>query len=130
MNLDRFFAAMIDYALAIVAAFIVATRLARHGEVVSWTGAAITFFACYGLSEVLFGNTLGKLCCGLTVRSLSGEKPRRSQLLVRWVFRLLEVNPVFLGGVPAGLAIVFSSRRQRIGDMVADTVVVPRGPVR
>jgi RDD family len=84
MNLDRFFAAMIDHALAIVAGFVVATRLARYGTVASWAGAAVTYFACYLVSEVLFGNTLGKLSCGLSIRTLSGEKARRSQLLIRW----------------------------------------------
>ena len=38
--------------------------------------------------------------------------------------RLLEVNPLLFGGLPAGIAILTSERKQRIGDMLAGTVVV------
>jgi hypothetical protein len=45
------------------------------------------------------------------------------------LFRLLEVNPLLLGDLPAGISIVSSRDRQRIGDRVAGTVVIPRSAV-
>jgi uncharacterized RDD family membrane protein YckC len=45
---------------------------------------------------------------------------------VRTLARLVEVNPLLLGALPAGIAILSSSRRQRIGDWLANTVVVRR----
>jgi uncharacterized RDD family membrane protein YckC len=38
----------------------------------------------------------------------------------------LEANPILLGGIPAGIAIFSSERKQRIGDALAGTVVIPR----
>jgi uncharacterized RDD family membrane protein YckC len=40
------------------------------------------------------------------------------------VARLIEVNPLLMGGVPAGIAVAVSAKRQRIGDMIANTYVV------
>jgi len=42
------------------------------------------------------------------------------------VTRLVEVNPLLLGGLPAGIAVAMSRRRQRLGDMLAGTYVVRR----
>jgi uncharacterized RDD family membrane protein YckC len=38
---------------------------------------------------------------------------------------ILEVNPLLLGGLPAGLVIISTKRKQRIGDLLAGTLVVP-----
>jgi uncharacterized RDD family membrane protein YckC len=40
------------------------------------------------------------------------------------LLRILEVNPLLIGALPASIAILSSKRRQRIGDMLAGTVVV------
>jgi uncharacterized RDD family membrane protein YckC len=44
--------------------------------------------------------------------------------LIRSGLRIFEVNPLLLGGLPAGLVIIASQRKQRIGDLLAGTVVV------
>jgi uncharacterized RDD family membrane protein YckC len=51
--------------------------------------------------------------------------------------RLVEVNPLLLGALPAGISILATERKQRIGDLQAGTVVVhqnqiqgPRKPAR
>jgi len=44
--------------------------------------------------------------------------------LIRGTLRIFEVNPLFLGGLPAGLVIIASQRKQRIGNLLARTVVV------
>jgi uncharacterized RDD family membrane protein YckC len=38
--------------------------------------------------------------------------------------RIIEVNPLLFGGIPAGIAVILSRRKQRIGDLLAGTVVV------
>ena len=50
---------------------------------------------------------------------------RAWQIAVRTGLRLFEVNPLLLGALPAGVAILASSRRQRLGDWLAGTVVAP-----
>jgi uncharacterized RDD family membrane protein YckC len=126
MSKDRFFAAVMDDLPALIVALVAATQLASHGDAAAWTAAAIGFFGYYFVSEVVFGNTLGKLIMGLCIRQVSGERCTRSQLFIRSLFRVLEVNPILLGAFPAGISILFSRRRQRIGDLVAGTVVVRR----
>jgi uncharacterized RDD family membrane protein YckC len=37
---------------------------------------------------------------------------------------LVEANPLLLGGLPAGIAILASERNQRLGDLAAGTLVV------
>lgn len=45
---------------------------------------------------------------------------------IRTALRILEVNPILAGGLPAGLAIMVTKKRKRLGDLMADTAVVPR----
>jgi uncharacterized RDD family membrane protein YckC len=126
MNLERFFASMIDNVIALVFVLFAAFRLGYLGPVISWSAVGLAYFGYYLLSEVLFGNTFGKWSMGLCIRTLDGKKCSRGQALTRSLLRLVEVNPIFLGGLPAGLAIYFSKRRQRIGDRLAGTVVIRR----
>jgi uncharacterized RDD family membrane protein YckC len=125
-SVDRLFAAIIDNLLAVILAFLLLVKLAPYGALTSWTAAACCYFGYYFLSEVLCGNTLGKWSSGLRVRTVSGEKCSPSQMSIRTLLRVVEVNPVLFGGIPAGIAIFLSARRQRMGDQIAGTVVVRR----
>jgi len=126
MNLERFFALQIDTFIAFIFVFFAAFRLGYLGPVISWSAVGLAFFGYFLLSEVLFGNTFGKWSMGLCIRTLNGRKCTRGQALTRSLLRLVEVNPILLGGLPAGLAIYFSKRRQRLGDRLAGTVVMRR----
>jgi len=48
----------------------------------------------------------------------------------RTLGRALEANPILLGGLPAGIAVFSSAQKQRVGDTLADTVVVSRHALR
>ena len=63
---------------------------------------------------------------GLVVVSVDGNRPKLKAHLVRTLARLFEANPFLLGGIPAGIAIVSSDRKQRVGDLLAGTVVVSK----
>jgi len=128
-SLDRFFAAIVDNLLAVVIAFVVALKLAAFDSVAAYVAAAFCYFGYYFLSEVLLGNTFGKWSSGLRVRTVSGGKCTRSQMSIRSLLRVVETNPVLFGGIPAGIAILLSPRRQRIGDRIAGTVVVHRSQI-
>jgi uncharacterized RDD family membrane protein YckC len=86
-----------------------------------WLGAAVSYFVA---PEALWGRTLGKLLTGTIVVDEKGNRPSFGQVAVRTLFRVIEVNPFFAGGVPAGIVAALSRRKQRIGDMVANTYVV------
>nr|QQZ49185.1 hypothetical protein JKL49_18910 [Phenylobacterium glaciei] len=54
-----------------------------------------------------------------------GQRPAIWRVIVRTLTRLIEANPFLLGGIPAGLIANFTKRRQRLGDLLAGTYVVP-----
>lgn len=86
-----------------------------------WVGLLLAYFP---VTEVLLGRTVGKFVARTRVVNAQGRKPSFVQALVRSLFRLIEVNPLLVGGAPAGIAILVSKHRQRIGDMAAGTYVV------
>ena len=84
----------------------------------------VIYLAYFVVLEALWSRTLGKLVQGLVVRKLDGNRCDWTAALIRGFLRIFEVNPLLLGGLPAGLVIIASERKQRIGDMLAGTVVV------
>jgi len=52
-----------------------------------------------------------------------GLRPGIIQASICTALRLLEVNPLFSGGVPAGVIVGLSKTRQRWGDVAARTFV-------
>ena len=69
------------------------------------------------------GSTLVMGWFGLRVGNLDGGEPTGSQLTLRWL--LLVVDAMFFGAVGL-IAMLSTAKRQRIGDSLADTVVVRR----
>jgi uncharacterized RDD family membrane protein YckC len=84
----------------------------------------IAYLAYYVILEALWSRTLGKYFQGLVVRKLDGSPCDWKAALIRSIKRVIEVNPLLLGGLPAGLVIISTERKQRIGDLLAGTVVV------
>jgi uncharacterized RDD family membrane protein YckC len=68
------------------------------------------------------GRTLGNAALGLRAVTLEGAPTRFRHAIIRSIFRAIE-GIVLLGG-PAVLAMTFTSRDQRFGDLVAGTIVV------
>jgi uncharacterized RDD family membrane protein YckC len=132
--------AVLDWALAVgvgvfaaLGAGLVAIPLVQWGfvppKLILW-GPAITFLAVTYACDVVIqiwvpvrrgGITPGMLVMGLRVQTLRGGQPKARAYLIRWV--LLTVDGLLLGLV-AVVSIVATKRRQRIGDLVARTVVV------
>lgn len=71
------------------------------------------------------GCTPGKRLAGIRVVRVDGGPPGFSESLVRNLLRAVELP---LGYAPAILAVVLGSRRQRLGDLVAGTLVVRHAP--
>ena len=81
----------------------------------------------YVLLEGLFGQTVGKAAVGIRVTGLDGHRAAAQQILVRNVLRVIDWFPgfYFLGALVARV----SGGRQRIGDHLARTLVVPAAAV-
>lgn len=86
-----------------------------------WLGLLVAYFP---VMEFAFGRSAGKFVTRTRVVNAAGGRPSLGQAVVRTLFRLIEVNPVLAGGIPAGIAVLASKHRQRLGDMVAGTYVL------
>src|SRR3954465_3068545 len=82
----------------------------------------------YNLISELFlnGQSVGKKVMGIKVISLSGEQPSFSQYLNRWLFRLVDFT--FTGYMLGIIMVAATERKQRLGDLVAGTVLVKTTP--
>ncbi|MBV7533608.1 RDD family protein [Chitinophaga sp. sic0106] len=77
------------------------------------------------------GQTPGKLAMSIKVVGLVGNVPTTSQHLVRWFFRIIE-QPLFFWAIVPVMSILRSPLNQRLGDVVAGTIVIstkPRGSI-
>jgi uncharacterized protein len=79
-------------------------------------------FNYFWLTEWRFGKTVGKAVVSIHVTGVDGERPRFGPTTIRNLLRLVDI--VFIGP----LMIASSSRRQRLGDRFAHTVVVRDEP--
>jgi uncharacterized RDD family membrane protein YckC len=67
------------------------------------------------------GQSIGKKAMSIKVITLEGGQPSVSQYLIRWMFRLFDIGLFF---IPAFFSVVLSERSQRVGDIVAGTIVI------
>ena len=125
VNTSRFLAANIDHGFTVVLFLAVGMNsVGLLGNLGAGAAAIAAYFCYYFLSEWLIGGTPGKLLFGLVVRQTNGESCRAHQIGIRTLLRFVEVNPLLLGAIPAGIAVWCTKRGQRIGDILAGTVVV------
>jgi uncharacterized RDD family membrane protein YckC len=92
-----------------------------------WIGGIVVaaiFLLYYVVGEGLLGSTVGKLVLHLRVVDETGNRPGIGRAMVRTLLRILEVNPLLAGGIPAGLVAYLSPTGQRLGDYASKTFVV------
>ena len=78
-------------------------------------------FIYYFLQESAFASTIGKSLLGLRVVGNSGDPVSTREALIRNLLRFVDWLPVLY--MLGALALVLSSKKQRIGDIVAGTMV-------
>ncbi|MGH8037469.1 MAG: RDD family protein [Stenotrophomonas sp.] len=125
----RWLATIIDSALLLAVLFTPVVALDKAvGEVVIWLSLAL-IAAYFPVMETRYGGSLGKLATGTRVVNIRGERPSWWQAIVRTLLRLIEVNPLLFGAIPAGVVVLLSGTRQRLGDMLAGTYVLRRADI-
>lgn len=72
------------------------------------------------------GQSLGKYTMGIRVVSTTGENAGARAYLTRWIFRLIDIWFGF--GALAMLFAATSKQGQRLGDLLANTVVIRKTP--
>lgn len=80
-----------------------------------------TFYSLI-LEYLLKGQTIGKLAIGIRVVSLNGQNAKFNDYTMRWIFRIVDFW-FSVGGIGA-ILISTSENGQRIGDILAQTIVV------
>jgi len=93
-------------------------------KVLWWLLASIAYYA---VAELATKTSPGKALMGLCVRDDLAQPATKRQILIRSAMRIVDILPVmYLLGLVTALA---SDRRKRIGDMVANTLVLQRSEV-
>ena len=132
---DRFIAAILDTILMGAAFAVIGMSVAsklggvtERGFSVEGKPAIITLgltiifgFLYYWVLEGLLGVTLGKAIIGIKVIKKDGTKCDLRSSLIRNLMRIIDILGVYLVGFFIAL---FSKFRQRLGDHIANTVVV------
>lgn len=120
----RWLATMVDYLLIIGLYMFYFYALGPGHTGLALFVCAILTVLYYVVLEGLTGYTLGKAIFRIKVVNQDGNVPGMLKSLIRTLFRLLEINPLLFGGIIAGVVALTSPRKQRIGDMLANTYVL------
>ena len=118
----RFWALNIDVLAAIILCLIVGKQLDENGFSTTIQVVAIiaTYFLYYIPTEAILAATPGKLLLGIKVVRRDGGGCTFGQILIRNLLRPFETNLI-------GYAVaLLTKHKQRIGDLLAGTVVVRR----
>ena len=133
---ERIVARLIDLALFflifILGIFIGSVANWFTGSGVSTIIAVIIYGALFVFYDLIFeifmnGQSIGKRIMKIKVISLDGGQPRIGQYLLRWLFRIVDFALIEPGLVALIVAAV-SEKPQRIGDMVAGTMLIRTVP--
>jgi uncharacterized RDD family membrane protein YckC len=102
------------------------------GVVLAVSLLLLTFLALVGYPvamETLWnGKTLGKASMGLRVVTREGAPERFRHAAIRAIIGIVEIYVLL--GIPAIISIIVSRRDQRLGDLVAGTLVLRQRPGR
>ena len=125
-TIPRHISAIIDNVVAMLLSVVAAKQLPDDQPAQQIVLLVATYLAYYLVFEIALTSTPGKLMNGLVVRGFDGSRCSVRQICIRTLTRLVEVNPVLLGGLPAATSILWSRNKQRFGDKLAHTVVIRR----
>jgi uncharacterized RDD family membrane protein YckC len=120
----RCFAAFVDFVVVFLLAGAAAPLYVERGPAAIALGIALIWIGYHAFLEACLGVTVGKWLAGIRVATAQGNPPGLRRAVVRSALRLVEVNPILLAGLPAGIVAERSEFKQRLGDKLAGTFVV------
>jgi len=99
----------------------------RMGRIFLMLLPLVILIGYHALSEYLAnGQSVGKRILGIRVVRVDGQRAGMREAMLRSIVLILDM--VLSSGVLGGLLIATSRRRQRLGDMAANTVVIKSAP--
>jgi uncharacterized RDD family membrane protein YckC len=116
----RIAAAAIDLLVLLAFGIVLGMLAGAHSAGTAMVSLAWALYYYFAL-EMLAGQTLGKKAMGLKVVRADGRQADPRTIAVRTVLRLIDGIGLYLVGLVVML--VTGERRQRLGDLAADTVV-------
>lgn len=125
---ERIVASLIDFGIFILIAILCAIAgISLHAEdvlgvVFIFVYAALYVFYDLACEVFMNGQSVGKKVMKIKVMSLDGSQPRLGQYLLRWLFRIIDFG--ISGGAIALVVAAISDKVQRIGDLVAGTILI------
>jgi uncharacterized RDD family membrane protein YckC len=131
---ERIVASLIDFGMF----FLIYILVAILGISMAAINSNPSFFILFIVYAVLYvfydllceifmnGQSVGKKVMKIRVISLDGAQPKISQYLLRWLFRIIEMGASF--GSIALVVAAISPKVQRIGDLVAGTILIRTQP--
>ena len=87
-----------------------------------FTVTPVFFFYSLAFEQFNNGQSLGKMALKIRVIRIDGEKAAFQDYFMRWIFRGLDLYASLCS--IAGFGVLASSKNQRLGDFLANTVVV------
>lgn len=120
----RGLANIIDQILVIVPLVAIAslTKTGSANSEAYMTIGGVLFFVYLIVAEAVWGQTFGKKLFGIRVMMQDGRKCTVMGAVLRNVFRLIDV--IFGGYLLAIIVMTLTPKRQRVGDLIAKTVVI------
>ncbi len=126
--LDWMLASMITYLVVWLASIMVV--VGDQAGLPTWVGVVVVIVATFAVplgyfvgQETLWrGRTVGKLALGLRVVTREGGQIRLRHALIRGVFAVVELWGLL--GIPALVSVFTTRNNQRLGDLVAGTIVL------
>ncbi|MBE7178599.1 MAG: RDD family protein [Mucilaginibacter polytrichastri] len=131
---DRILARLIDGAIALAIMFAVIFGLGVTDSGFD-TPKIVVFVVVLAIAYVFYdlifelsmnGQSIGKKLMKIRVISLDGSRPSLGKYLMRWVMRIVDFS--LSGSLAAIISVAVSEKRQRIGDMVANTTLIKTNP--
>ena len=126
-----FFIDIIILGVGLVLVYLILTAILTAGQQDHWELLdtlsmiiMIPIFLMYSLVSELItnGKSLGKMAMGLKIVKLNGGIPSGDDILVRWVFRWIDIWTSF--GAVAALLISSGDKSQRLGGLLSNTAVI------
>jgi len=127
---ERILARLIDFGVFIpmvIVGLVLTSSLSNLGIGIYFV-VLLSIYTFYDLVFEVFmnGQSFGKRMMKIRVISLNGSRPTFSQYLLRWLFRLVDFT--MTGAVCALISTVVTKNGQRVGDIIAGTVLVRTAP--
>jgi uncharacterized RDD family membrane protein YckC len=120
----RIWSASADNLLALIVSMLAVISLPDFDPLLKGLSFYLIYVLYFQLTEYYFSTSPGKWWFGLCIRDHHGKRPSFLQITIRTFWRLVEANPILVGGLPAMLVCLNTRRRVRFGDMMAGTVVI------